>query len=196
MLSNSCYSMSIIFSFKQEKLKRLEMTTEVTTTTTTETTPTRDATSTSTISTTTSTTTELPKAMLLGLVFQRPEEIDRQSSESKLKDLVQAKMIALRARRPLKKQNTIKVTILLRQRIAKSDPNYIPVHCPHGYGYYLIENSECSKYKRCEEWNENYVSLSIEKCSEGVFDFTKRVCVPQSQYACAAETTLVKFVPE
>lgn len=152
--------------------------------------------STTSSSTTTTTTTELPSAVLLDLVLQTPEEMDRRSNEKLLKELVKTKMTQLRFRRPTYMQpEPIKVKTLLRQRVAKSDPVYSTYHCPHGYGYYLIEGSGCTKYKRCEDWNQNYVSLILDKCSRGVFDFTKKTCVPADQYVCD-ENTHVRFVAE
>lgn len=170
-----------------EVIEESTTTTEIAVTTSEETTAT----------TATKTTTELPNAVLLDLVFQTPEEMDRRSNEKLLKNLIEAKMTQLRFRRPtfMQQQKQIKVKTLLRQRVAKSDPVYSTYHCPQGYGYYLIEGSGCTKYKRCEDWNQNYVSLTLDKCAEGVFDFNRKTCVPADQYNCD-EDNHVKFVAE
>jgi len=89
-----------------------------------------------------------------------------------------------------------KTEIIMRIRLLKSDSSFSAFHCPNGFGYYLIKDSACTKYKRCEDWNEKYASLSVNKCREGmVFDFSGKQCVPNSEFKCD-ESLVGMFVPE
>ena len=85
---------------------------------------------------------------------------------------------------------------LMRIKLLKSDSSFSAFHCPNGFGYYLINESACTKYKRCEDWNAEYASLSVYKCREGmVFDFSGKQCVLNSEFKCD-ESLVGMFVPE
>ena len=85
-------------------------------------------------------------------------------------------------------------TNIMRIKVLKSERIFTDFHCPQGFGYYMIENSGCTKYKLCENWNDEYASMSVNKCRQGVFDSNKRICVPASLFEC--NDKLPNFVPE
>ncbi len=85
---------------------------------------------------------------------------------------------------------------LMRIKVLKSDISFSTFHCPNGFGYYLIKGSGCGKYKKCENWNEEYASLSVNKCREGMaFNFEKKECVESAKLECN-ENMINLFVPE
>lgn len=85
---------------------------------------------------------------------------------------------------------------LMRVKLLKSDSSFSTFHCPYGFGYYLIKDTECTKYKQCEDWNSEYASMSVNKCREGmVFDFRKKLCVTSDKFECN-ESVMKMFVPE
>lgn len=98
----------------------------------------------------------------------------------------------LRPTRPISQQSLI--MNLMKIRVNKSESSFSEFHCPQGFGYYMIEYSGCTKYKHCENWNKEYASLSVNKCRQGVFDFTRKMCVPNEEYKCDLDTP--RFVPE
>jgi hypothetical protein len=140
---------------------------------------------------------------LLPTTTQVPDDLRR------IQDNIKARITTLRARPKVstsipfhtksaaKRQQSIKnmPINIMKIKILKSDYPFSTFHCPHGFGYYLIENSGCLKYKLCENWNSEYASMSVNKCRNGgVFDITKRVCVASGQFEC--NDMLPKFVPE
>ena len=83
--------------------------------------------------------------------------------------------------------------VMIRTSISKSTETFRLFECPSGYGYYSISNTNCNKYKRCDDWDLRNAVLTINKCSEGkVFSFSKLNCVNASEYVC--EDKVDKFV--
>lgn len=117
-------------------------------------------------------------------MFESPEEVDREISESRIKEQVKSKMSTLtRFNQNIQKSvpKIISFETIMRIRVNKNENLYKDYHCTKGPGYYAIENSQCTKYKYCEDWNADYAAMSINKCQQNsIFDFRMRKCVQKT----------------
>ena len=75
---------------------------------------------------------------------------------------------------------------ILRMKLRKSSFQFRTYECPLGFGYYSVdEDKQCSRYKICQNWDNIYAFLIINKCiDDKVFDFKKKKCVNASQFKC------------
>ena len=132
----------------------------------------------------------------IDISFTSSHESDKESNQQKLANLISSKLSTLKFNKkvPVKHTETSIPITIMTKTVKKMDRTYKQFHCPQGLGYYLIENTGCTKYKYCENWNDKFSSLSINKCHKGVFSFNERKCVSFGQYTCDEYTP--KFIPE
>lgn len=132
----------------------------------------------------------------IDISFTSSHESDKESNQQKLAKLISSKLSTLKFNKkvPVKHTETSIPITIMTKTVKKMDRTYKQFHCPQGLGYYLIENTGCTKYKYCENWNDKFSSLSINKCHKGVFSFNERKCVSFGQYTCDEYTP--KFIPE
>ena len=80
---------------------------------------------------------------------------------------------------------------IYRTKILKNSVVYSLHECQYGFGYYSASN-DCSKYKICENWDDKYAILTLNKCVDGkVFNFKEFQCVKSNGQVCDANA----FVP-
>ena len=80
-------------------------------------------------------------------------------------------------------------------KIRKNSAQFRTNDCPLGFGYYTMDDDMgCSRYRICENWDNIYAFLIINKCIDGkVFDFKKLKCVDSKVYKCNPDISL--FTP-
>lgn len=129
--------------------------------------------------------------------FASSDEKSKESNKQQLTSLISSKVNTLKFnknnQKKHKRESSVPI-ILMNRTVKKMERSYRQFHCPQGLGYYLIEDTNCTKYKYCQDWNSEFASLSINKCHQGVFSFHERKCVSYDEYTC--DETTPKFVPE
>jgi hypothetical protein len=82
--------------------------------------------------------------------------------------------------------------MLIRKNVSKGTDSFYLFDCPSGFGFYSIANTNCAKYKRCDNWSNHQAILTIYQClPDTIFSFTKLKCVSKSEYQC--EDSVDKF---
>lgn len=71
-------------------------------------------------------------------------------------------------------------------KIRKNSYQFRRVECPLGFGYYPVpDDTQCSRYKLCQNWDNIYGFMLINKCLDGMaFDFETKRCVPATDSTC------------
>jgi hypothetical protein len=84
---------------------------------------------------------------------------------------------------------------ILRMKLRKTSFQFRTYECPLGFGYYSLDDDKsCSRYKICQDWDNSFAFLVINKCMNGkVFDFKQLKCVDSSLIKCDPDVD--RFTP-
>jgi hypothetical protein len=80
-------------------------------------------------------------------------------------------------------------------KIRKSSFQFRQYECPLGFGFYSIdEDKHCTRYKICDNWDNSYAFLIVNKCINGMFfNFAEKRCVDAGTSTCKPDQSF--FTP-
>ena len=68
------------------------------------------------------------------------------------------------------------------------------MECPKGLGYYSLKEYDCTIYRACEPWDEQFVMISLNKCVKGrYFSFDQMKCVKSVDNLSECNRSELKF---
>jgi len=83
---------------------------------------------------------------------------------------------------------------LNRKKVSKNSIVFTRMECPKGLGYYSLKEYDCTIYRACEPWDEQFVMISLNKCVKGrYFSFDQMKCVKSIDNLSECNRTELKF---
>jgi hypothetical protein len=72
----------------------------------------------------------------------------------------------------------LQADILLKLKVDKSTSIYTKLDCNNGQAFYTISNTQCTKFKKCQNIDDTYAFVTLFKCpKETQFNIYKLECI-------------------